>query len=89
MGFTVVDTKDKNDRNKDEKQVYTLSDAESDEVGAGWGQDSEETIPSDYKSNGTKRLGASREKARAADARRKEIAAQVKSANYLNIKDKK
>lgn len=96
MGFTVVDTKDKRGRvsakevadNMDEKDFGIANSGALPEEGDG--------DPS-----AVKRLGASRERARKADfnrkdksmeeyeAKRAKVEADVKAANYLNIKDKK
>ena len=99
MGFTIVNTKDgKNGRvtAKDEADKMSKSELAAEAVLGASSKPGESTMSSD-----ADRLGISREKARKADfnrkdksieeydAKRAKIEADVKSANYLNIKDKK
>ena len=99
MGFTVVSTKDgKNGRVTAKSEADKMSESElaAEAVFGVSSKTGESTVSGD-----AARLGVSREKARKADAARKDksieeydakrakIEADVKSANYLNIKDKK
>jgi hypothetical protein len=86
IGFTTVNTKDvkmaSNKDRADAQKRYNSSDMKQ--------GDENELIEMDItNSQAKKTLGASRFKARQAQMDREKIAEEVKSANYLNIKDKK
>jgi hypothetical protein len=95
MGFTTVDTRDSYDREKNKREVYKLTDKEAMHVGPGWGVDAAIEIPGDYKSIDEKRIGKSREEARAAAAKREArrigeeaeaLRKRIEEADYLKIK---
>lgn len=90
IGFTTVNTKDvkivSNKDRADAQKKYNSSDMKQ-------GDENEISEMDEVNSQAKKTLGASRFKARQAqmdrEMNKEKIAEQVKSANYLNIKDKK